>query len=199
VLFYEPGPRIFIEDPLEVLAVWHGGLASHGGAIGIAIGLWLFQRKHKGYTLTWLFDRMAIVAAISGAFIRLGNLMNSEILGRATDQTWGIWFQRVDKLAIYRHPAQLYEAALCIVLFAFLIWRYQKGDALAHPGRLIGLFLVLLFVGRFVIEYYKEVQVDFESALPLDMGQILSIPFVLIGLVILVRSRNALKTGSKAV
>lgn len=188
VLFYEPD--IFLSDPIEVLAIWHGGLASHGGALGIIVGLWLFYKKKKGYTFIWLLDRLAIVAAVSGALIRIGNLFNSEIVGRPTDQSWGIWFTRLDALPLYRHPSQLYEAALCLVLFALLWWRYKKGDARKHPGLLIGCFLVLLFTGRFVIEFFKEHQVDFESSLPLDMGQLLSIPFVIAGILLVLKARS---------
>ncbi len=184
VLFYEP--QIVVQDPLEVLAVWHGGLASHGGAIGIIIALWLFHRKYPAYSFIWLLDRLAIVAAISGAFIRIGNLMNSEIVGRVTDGTWGIWFTALDTVPTYRHPTQIYEALLSIGVFALLWWRYQAGDAKRLPGRLIGLFLILLFTGRFIIEFYKEHQEAFESSLPLDMGQLLSIPFVVAGIVILI-------------
>jgi phosphatidylglycerol---prolipoprotein diacylglyceryl transferase len=179
VFFYEP--HIMLDDPLETFAVWHGGLASHGGALGIIVGLWWFNRKRKGYGMVWLLDRLAIVAALSGAFIRIGNFFNSEILGRASDVPWAVWFMRVDPAPIYRHPAQLYEALLCLLIFGLLWWRYRSGDARRAPGRLIGLFLVLLFSGRFLIEFVKEVQVDFETALPLDMGQLLSIPFVLVG------------------
>ena len=179
VLFYEPS--IFLNNPLETFAVWHGGLASHGGAIGIITGLWLFNRKRKGYGMMWLLDRLAIVAAVSGMLIRIGNFFNSEILGRASDVPWAIWFSRVDPTPLARHPAQLYEALLCLVIFAILWWRYKQGDATNAPGRLIGLFMILLFIGRFVIEFWKEVQVDFEVGLPLDMGQILSIPFILVG------------------
>ena len=183
VLFYEPD--IFLNDPIEVFAIWHGGLASHGGALGIITGLWLFHKRKKGYPFIWLLDRLAIVAAISGALIRVGNLMNSEIVGLATDQTWGIWFKRLDPMPLFRYPTQIYEAVLCIAVFAFLWWRYTKGDATKKPGLLLGLFLVILFSGRFAMEFYKDRQVAFESSLPLDMGQILSIPFIAVGLVLI--------------
>jgi prolipoprotein diacylglyceryltransferase len=115
-------------------------------------------------------------------FIRIGNFFNSEIVGKATDVPWAVWFMRIDPLPIGRHPAQLYEALLCLVTFAVLWWRYKKRDAFEHPGRLIGLFMIMIFAGRFMIEFVKTVQVDFESSLPLDMGQLLSIPFVLAGI-----------------
>jgi prolipoprotein diacylglyceryltransferase len=141
--------------------------------------------------MTWLFDRLAIVAAISGMCIRLGNLMNSEIIGKPTDGTWGFWFQRVDPTLVPRHPTQLYEAALCLALFGLTYWMYQRGVAKRAPGMIFGLFLVLLFAGRFIIEFFKEHQVDFEASLPIDMGQILSIPFVLLGIYYLLRSRQS--------
>lgn len=186
VLFYEP--HIIVQDPSEVIAIWHGGLASHGGALGIIAALWWFHKKNPTFGMPWLFDRLAIVAAISGMCIRLGNLMNSEIIGKPTDGTWGFWFQRIDPLPLPRHPTQLYEAALCIALFALTYWLYHRGVAARNPGRIFGLFLVLLFVGRFIVEFYKEHQVDFESALPIDMGQILSIPFIVLGAYYLLRS-----------
>lgn len=186
VLFYEP--QVFLDDPLEVIAIWHGGLASHGGALGIIAALVWFHRKNSSFGMTWLFDRLAIVAAISGMCIRLGNLMNSEIIGKPTDGTWGFWFQRIDPVLLPRHPTQLYEAALCLVLFGLTYWMYGRGVAKRNPGMIFGMFLVLLFVGRFVVEFYKEHQVDFEASLPLDMGQILSIPFVVLGLIYLIRS-----------
>ena len=192
VLFYEP--QIMLDNPFEVLAVWHGGLASHGGAIGIITGLWIYHKRRPKFGMIWLLDRLAIVAALSGMFIRIGNFFNSEILGKATDVPWAIWFSLVDAVPVARHPAQLYEALLCLVIFVFLWWRYKQGDTFKKPGRLIGLFMVLLFTGRFFIEFLKEHQVDFESSLPLDMGQLLSIPFIVAGLWFLWRSsqtRNA--------
>ncbi len=188
VLFYEP--EIFRGNPFEVLAIWHGGLASHGGALGIITGLWLFHRKRRSYSMTWLLDRLAIVAALSGMCIRIGNLFNSEILGRPTDVPWAFWFKIVDPLPVWRHPAQIYEALLCLALFLGLWMLYKKGIAQTNPGRIFGLFLVLLFTGRFFIEFLKERQVSFEASLPIDMGQILSIPFIVAGVWYLVRSRT---------
>lgn len=187
VLFYEPG--IFLSDPLEVFAVWHGGLASHGGAIGILVALWLFHKRKKGYSYVWLVDRLAIAAAISSTCIRFGNLMNSEIVGKPTDQTWGIWFTQIDALPVYRHPTQIYEAILYLAVFGLLWLMYKRGVARSAPGMMVGVFLVIVFAGRFVIEFFKEHQVDFEADLPIDMGQILSIPFVIAGLVVIWRAR----------
>jgi prolipoprotein diacylglyceryl transferase len=190
VFFYEP--EIMLNDPLETIAVWHGGLASHGGAIGIITGLWIYHKRRPSFSFIWLLDRLSIVAALSGMFIRIGNLFNSEILGRQTDVPWAVVFERVDMIP--RHPAMIYEAIVCLVLFV-LTWKmYDAGVASRTPGRIIGTFLVLLFAARFIIEFVKERQVAFEYGLPIDMGQILSIPFILVGLWLLLRTRAAQPT-----
>ncbi len=187
VLFYEP--VLFLDNPLEVIAIWHGGLASHGGAIGIITGVYLFARR-TGFTMTWLLDRLAIVVPLSGMCIRLGNLMNSEIIGRPTEVPWGFWFVRVDAIPVARHPTQIYEALICLVLFVLMAWLYRKGLASTRPGFMIGLLMVLLFTSRFFVEYLKELQEAFEASLPIDMGQILSLPFIAAGLIFLARSRR---------
>lgn len=178
VLFYEP--QIILENPLEFFAVWKGGLASHGGALGILTGIWWFRRKHSGYGLLWMLDRMAIVAAISAMCVRLGNFFNSEILGRPTDVPWAIVFERVD--ALPRHPAQLYEALIYLLVFIALQVLYRKGWADKHPGKLIGIFFTTVFTSRFFIEFLKEYQEGWEASLPIDMGQILSLPFIAVGI-----------------
>jgi prolipoprotein diacylglyceryl transferase len=194
VLFYEP--EILLSSPLEVFAIWHGGLASHGGALGIITGLWIYHKRRPSYGMTWLLDRLAIVAALSGMCIRLGNLFNSEIIGRPTDVPWAFWFQRVDPVvAVWRHPTQIYEALLCLAVFLLTWWMYKKGAAMANPGRIFGVFLVCIFTGRFIIEFVKERQVDFEAALPIDMGQILSLPFIAAGVYYLVRSARGASTA----
>lgn len=192
VLFYEPS--ILASNPLRLFAIWEGGLASHGGALGIITGLWIYHKRHKGFSMIWLLDRVAIAAAISGVFIRIGNFFNSEIIGRATDLPWAVWFKLVDPIPVGRHPAQLYEAVLYLIIFGFLWRRYQQRDTFEYPGRLFGLFLVLVFSGRFLIEFVKEHQEAFEASLPLDMGQLLSIPFILAGIYFLNYSRHSRKT-----
>lgn len=194
VLFYEP--KIFLENPFEVFAIWNGGLASHGGAIGIALALLWFHKKHKQYSFIWLLDRTTIVAALSGTLIRIGNFMNSEILGYETDVPWAIWFKRVDHIMpVYRHPAMLYEAIACMALFV-LMWRmYKAGVAFNTPGRMIGVFFTLLFTFRFFIEFLKQRQVAFENTLPIDMGQILSIPFIIVGIYLWVRGSGRKQTS----
>lgn len=180
-LFYDPS--VFLTDPLQIILPPYAGLASHGAAIGILTGLYLFCRKLK-YNYLWMVDRLVIVVCITGAFVRLGNLMNSEILGKPTDVPWAFVFTHVDNVP--RHPAQLYECIYCIMLFGllFYIWKYRR--YLVRNGFIFGVFLVVLWSLRFVDEFFKEVQEPFEEDLVLNMGQILSIPFVVIGIVILI-------------
>jgi prolipoprotein diacylglyceryl transferase len=178
-LFYEPG--YYFSHPLEILAIWHGGLASHGAAIGILIALWLFSRKEKK-DYTWILDRIAIVVALSGFFIRMGNLMNSEIYGIETTVPWGFVFLRNHEVAP-KHPTQIYEALVYLALFVFLNRMYwsKKGENI--QGTLISLLCILLFTARFFIEFLKEDQVPFEATMKLNMGQLLSIPFIIAGFV----------------
>ncbi|HLN20871.1 MAG TPA: prolipoprotein diacylglyceryl transferase [Bacteroidales bacterium] len=175
--FYEPS--YYLKHPLEILAIWKGGLASHGAAIGILIAMWLFVRKEKKEYL-WIMDRIAIVVALAGFFIRMGNLMNSEIYGVETTVPWGFVFLRNNEVAP-KHPTQIYEGITYLFIF-FLLFRIywsKKGEHL--QGMIISLFLVLVFTARFLIEFVKEDQVAFEQGMKLNMGQLLSIPFILIG------------------
>ena len=166
------------------------GLASHGGAIGILLAVALYCKKYK-QSFLWTMDRLVIVVALSGFFIRLGNLFNSEIIGRPANVSWAFIFERVD--LIPRHPAQLYEAT-CYLFIFFLLWSiYKTKGKYLKKGFLFGLFLVLLFTVRFLIEFVKENQEAFENALPINMGQILSIPFILTGLYFIFRNYH-LKT-----
>jgi phosphatidylglycerol---prolipoprotein diacylglyceryl transferase len=182
--------QFYSQGIVKVLAVWEGGLASHGAAIGIILAVALFQRLKKEYSFLWLLDRLAIVAAIGGALVRLGNLFNSEILGTPTTLPWGVWFQQRDVLVpIARHPSMVYESLMCLVLFVVLYRLYNKGVATSKPGFIIGLFFVVLFTFRFLVEFIKINQSDFESTMLLNMGQRLSVPFVLVGAWLLVRSQ----------
>jgi len=177
-LFYEPA--YYLQHPLEILAIWHGGLASHGAAIGILLAVWLFARKEKR-DFFWVIDRIAIVVALSGFFIRMGNLMNSEIYGVETTVPWGFVFLRNNEVAP-KHPTQIYEALAYLAIF-FLLYRIYWSKKGQHiQGLLISLICVLIFTSRFFIEFLKEDQVGFEAAMKLNMGQWLSIPFVLLGL-----------------
>ena len=185
-LFYEP--EYYLSNPIEILKIWRGGLASHGAGVGILVALWLFVRKEKKKFI-WVIDRIVVVVALAGAFIRLGNLMNSEIYGIETALPWGFVF--IHNLEIVpKHPTQIYEALTYLLIFVLLIWLYFKFDAKPRPGLLFGLFLILVFGMRFLIEFIKEDQVDFEAAMSLNMGQWLSIPFVLMGIGLLIWSQR---------
>jgi phosphatidylglycerol:prolipoprotein diacylglycerol transferase len=177
-LFYEPS--YYLNHPLEILMIWHGGLASHGAAIGILTAVWLFARKEKKDYL-WALDRVAIVVALSGFFIRMGNLMNSEIYGTETTVPWGFVFLRNHEVAP-KHPTQIYEGLVYLAIFVLLYRLYwsKKGEHI--QGMLISLICILIFTARFFIEFLKEDQVAFEASMKINMGQWLSIPFVLLGI-----------------
>ncbi|MEA3478953.1 MAG: prolipoprotein diacylglyceryl transferase [Bacteroidota bacterium] len=181
-LFYEP--EYYLDNPLEILMIWKGGLASHGAAIAIAFALYFFSKKNK-LPVIWVFDRIAIVVALAGFFIRIGNLMNSEIYGKASDLPWAFIYAKDD--LIPRHPTQIYEALSYLLIFVFLYTFYWKKKGNPKPGFLLGMFMILVFTARFLIEFLKEPQVSFEQEMFLNMGQLLSIPFVLIGLIAVFR------------
>jgi len=192
-LFYDWGyyqhhiAEIFL--PLEfgpgnhITFTGYQGLASHCGAIGILLATLLYCRKHK-VNLFWLLDRLVIAIALAGFFIRIGNLFNSEIIGSPTTLPWAFVFERVD--AVPRHPSQLYEAFCYLMIFIFLACLYQKGKA-AQRGYLFSTFLITVFSARFVIEFWKQNQEVFENAMPLNMGQLLSIPFIMLGIYLQLR------------
>jgi phosphatidylglycerol:prolipoprotein diacylglycerol transferase len=185
VLFYDP--VYYLSHPLRILAIWEGGLASHGATISIPIGLYFFARKTKVAWL-WIVDRLVIVSALTGAFIRLGNLMNSEMIGIPTDVPWAFVFTRIDNIP--RHPGQLYEALYCFAIFFFLFYLWSKKPTQTQDGFQFGLFLIILFSLRFVDEFFKINQEAFEDTMMLNMGQLLSIPFVLIGIGLLIYSHK---------
>jgi phosphatidylglycerol:prolipoprotein diacylglycerol transferase len=279
VLFYEP--ERYLANPIDIFKVWEGGLASHGAAVGILFALWLYsRRKFVGQNYMQTLDRIVILVALTGALIRFGNFMNSEIIGKATHSDSGVVFarnaseifksdgsvkevsysqngskpndegsmpakillefeqnenstwedhehyvdERVNSFLTYnnylrehidqagpvdfkisqdesgnyyailntyvipRHPAQLYESISCVLLFALLFWIWTKHKEKLAEGRLFGIFLIVCFGLRFAYEFLKENQVDFENSLPLNMGQFLSIPLVLLGVYVLIRS-----------
>lgn len=183
-LFYQP--EFYLSNPIEIFKIWRGGLASHGAAVGILISLYYFARKNKKPYL-WILDRIAIVVALAGFFIRMGNLMNSEIYGNITNLPWGFIFIR-DGQTLPKHPTQIYEALSYLAIFIFLYRIYNKKGDQVKPGLLFGLFFTLLFSVRFLVEFIKEDQVGFEQGMTLNMGQWLSIPLILIGLFYLFRS-----------
>ncbi len=181
VFFYDAA--YYLSNPSQILMVWKGGLASHGGAIGILIAMYLYCRKYK-FRYLWVFDRMVIVVCFTGACIRTGNLMNSEIIGKITDVPWAMYFVNAyppDLALDPRHPAQLYEAIYCLLLMALLFFLWKQKRHSLNEGFLFGVFLVILFSLRFLDEFLKIDQEAFEASLPINMGQILSIPFVLGG------------------
>ena len=218
-LFYEPS--VYLVHPLDILKVWEGGLASHGGAIGILLGLWIYMRRYNkspkkkderpSISYIWLFDRIVIAVCLVGALIRCGNVMNHEIYGTPTSLPWGFVFLRgaeqfcgtVDNYTACNawdapcppsewlpcHPTGLYEAFFCLVAMGILLWMYYKrnlGDK--QPGLMFGTFLVIIFGSRILIEFLKNVQVEFEKGMTFDMGQWLSIPFLLLGIGLIVWS-----------
>lgn len=190
-LFYQPDIflsswRHFVEIfiPIEFLSdgSWHftgyRGLASHGGTLGLMIALWAYVRK-TGMNLWQVLDNIAIATPVTACFIRLGNLMNSEIIGKVSDVPWAFVFERIDNFP--RHPGQLYEAIAYAILF-FIGWRlYRRMPQRVGTGYFFGLCLAYIFTARFFIEFTKEVQEAFEASLPLDMGQLLSLPFIVLG------------------
>lgn len=194
VLFYDPG--YYLSNPIEILPfkinprfefTGFAGLASHGGTLGALLALYLYKRKY-GRSYRWALDRLIIGAAVLGGFIRLGNLMNSEIIGTPTGLPWAFVFTGVDDIP--RHPAQLYEAIAYFVtgIALYLVWRSRKYET--AQGFIFGLGLTMIFAMRFLIEFIKENQVSFEDELTLNMGQLLSIPLVMVGVILMMSSRN---------
>lgn len=183
----------------EIFKIWEGGLASHGGTIGIIIAIFLYSRFVTHRSPLWTFDRLVIPIGLVGAMIRLGNLMNHEIYGGSTDLPWGFcfianvnrWMQGAEPVfTVPSHPTQIYEALCYLALFGLLMWMYWKHNAQRRPGLIFGIFLTVLFSARFFIEYIKNVQESWEISLRqscgMDMGQILSIPFIIIGIALII-------------
>lgn len=186
--FYEP--MRYFHNPIEMLYIWQGGLASHGGALGVLIAFWILIRKTE-YSFSFLLSRAMLVVPLTGAFIRVGNLMNSEIYGVETSLPWGfVYTQSADVLAgieeaVPRHPTQLYEAAayfLVFIVLQFLYWKSVRANKPIAPNKIIGIFLIGIFASRFVIEFFKVYQVSYESSWIFNLGQLLSVPFILFGL-----------------
>ena len=208
-IFYEPDyfltsgkgliemilPIRFMPDG-DFKLIGYAGLASHGGTLGLMIALWLYVRKTK-LSIWTVLDNIAIATGSTACFIRLGNLMNSEIIGKVTDVPWAFIFEHVDKVP--RHPGQLYEAIAYAILFCIMWTIYKRSHQHPTPNTLhpqvgtgwyFGFCLTYIFTFRFFIEYTKEIQEAFEASLPLDMGQILSIPFVIIGVYCMIRAKK---------
>lgn len=186
VLFYQPD--YYLTRPWEILMIWQGGLASHGGFIGVLIAVYLYLKKYRDMSFLELGDRLVIASLPAAGLIRIGNLFNSEILGEPTNLPWAIIFTRVDPIP--RHPAMLYEALTYFLAFALLYIAYWKTELIKSPGRIVGAGFVACFTARFLIEFVKEEQVSFEQGMLLNVGQLLSIPFILIGFVLLYRDQK---------
>ncbi|MDH6311301.1 phosphatidylglycerol:prolipoprotein diacylglycerol transferase [Parabacteroides sp. PFB2-10] len=200
-LFYAPG--YYLANPIEILKVWEGGLASHGGVLGIIIAIYFYSRRVSHKSMLWAFDKLVVPTGLVAAMIRLGNLMNHEIYGHPTDLPWG--FRFIDNLPAWMqgaepiftapsHPTQLYEALCYLLTFALCMWLYFRKKAWHKEGLIFGLFMICIFVSRFFIEFLKNNQEAFEENMTLNMGQWLSIPFVLMGIFFVWR---ALKKGKE--
>lgn len=192
-LFYEPA--YYLANPLEILKIWEGGLASHGGVAGIIIAVWFYSKKVTKKSMIWTFDRVIVPTGFTSAMIRLGNLMNHEIYGGPTSQPWG--FRFIENINAWKagappmfsepsHPTQIYEALIYFLVFAVTMYLFWKTDAKKKQGLLIGIAMIMIFLSRFFIEYLKNVQVASEIAMRestgLILGQWLSIPFVVWGI-----------------
>lgn len=185
VFFY--GWDFYSQHPGEIIKIWHGGLASHGGAIGIFIALIIWSKIVSKKSVWWIIDRVVVPTALVAAMIRLGNLMNSEIYGVQTSLPWGVIFERNHEV-VAKHPTQIYESLSYLFTFFVLLHFYWKTNVRNKKGFLTGVFFVLVFLSRFLIEFIKEDQEAFEANMSLDMGQWLSIPFILGGIWLIVRA-----------
>lgn len=186
----------YLSHPWELLYIWRGGLASHGGAIGIMIAMFLYDKKVSKKGFVWILDRLVIGAALTGAAIRLGNLMNSEIYGNSTSLPWGFIFVR-DGQTSPMHPTQIYEMMYLLATFGVIWWLYWKKEAYKKNGLILGVFLLGVFGTRFLLEFIKINQEAFESTMMLNMGQILSLPFIIWGIWLILNVKKT--TGTKTI
>lgn len=194
-LFYDPG--YYLSHPIEILKVWEGGLASHGGVLGIIVAIYFYSKHVSRQSMLWTFDKLVVPTGLVAALIRIGNLMNHEVYGLPTDLPWG--FRFIENLHAWRqgaepvfsapsHPTQIYEAVCYLLTFVLCIWLYFKKDAWKKEGLIFGIFMICIFTARFFIEFLKNNQEDFEAAMPINMGQCLSIPFIVTGIYFVVRA-----------
>ncbi|MCL1944157.1 MAG: prolipoprotein diacylglyceryl transferase [Candidatus Azobacteroides sp.] len=193
-LFYDF--ESYIRNPIEIFKIWKGGLASHGGTIGVIIGVWLYSRNVTKRSMLWTLDRLVVPTALVASLIRLGNLMNHEIYGYPTDVPWA--FKFITNIHEYQtgappifsepsHPTQIYEASVYFLTFILLVYLYFKTGAKERSGLIFGIFLTLVFLSRFFIEFIKLDQEAFEEGMILNMGQLLSIPFIIAGIYFMCR------------
>ena len=188
-LFY--APAYYLSNPIEILKMWEGGLASHGGVIGIIIAIYFYSKRITRQSMMWTFDKLVTPTGLVAALIRIGNLINHEVYGHPTNLPWG--FRFIENLTAWKrgaapifsppsHPTQLYEAFFYLLTFALCMWLYFKKDAWKKEGLIFGIFMICIFTSRFFIEFLKNTQENFEEGMLLNMGQLLSIPFVLMGI-----------------
>lgn len=188
----------YSEHPAEIFKIWEGGLASHGGSLGILIAIWIYSRKVTKRSMLWTLDRLAVPVALVAAFIRLGNLMNHEIYGHPTDVPWAFrfilnvreWQHGANPIfSLPSHPTQIYEALCYLITFAVVSYLYWKKETVKQQeGMILGVFFIGIFFSRFLIEFVKEDQEAFEATMVLNMGQWLSIPFIVAGILLLIRA-----------
>jgi len=185
-LFYNP--MHYLANPIDIFKIWEGGLASHGGTLGIIIAIYIYSKKVTHKNILWTLDRLAVPVGFVAAMIRMANLMNSEVYGRPTTLPWGFNFYKSPEWylppinGLPCHPTQIYEAIFYVITGFVCLWLYWKKDAYKRQGLILGIFFIGIFVPRFFIEFLKNVQEDFEVGWLLNMGQILSIPFILAGI-----------------
>ena len=178
ILFYQLD--YYIAHPEDILAVWKGGLASHGGVVGGLIGLYIYCRRNKGYDFFWTLDHGIICVMLLASLIRFGNLMNSELYGRPTNAPWGFVFEQVDNIP--RHPVVLYESAAYLLIQIFMLYLFKKYRE-SKPGIYLVVFLLLVFSVRFLLEFFKEP--DGQMLGPISKTQLLNLPFIIAGAVLL--------------
>jgi len=177
-LIYEPD--YYLSHPLEILYVWKGGLASHGGLIGAVIATYIFSKRYS-LSFCWLLSRLSIVGGVFATAVRIGNFFNSEILGKVSNMPWSVIFLRYDNLP--RHPVQLYEALSYLIITTVMWILYKQYAKSKNPCFFVGVFFILIFTSRFFLEYFKLPQADYSLSIGLSVGQILSIPFIIIGII----------------
>ena len=195
MFFYEPARTL--ANPMEIFRIWEGGLASHGGVIGIIIAVWLYSRKVTKESILWTLDRVMVPTGLTAAMIRFGNLTNHEIFGGPTDAPWGFrfventhhWMRGAEPVFTDpSHPTQIYEALVYLLVFGITMYMYWKTTAVQREGLITGVGILMIFVARFFIEFIKHEQVAFEYGMLLNMGQLLSIPFIAWGVWLIVRA-----------
>lgn len=184
VIFYDP--VYYFNHPLSIIKVWEGGLASHGGGIGIIVGIYLFKRVRPDYSFLWIVDNLTIPVIFGAALIRIGNFFNSEIIGVPSNYPWSVIFSRID--SIPRHPSQLYESFLYLMIFLLMTLIYAKTTIKSRSGALTGIFLTLVFTGRILLEFLKSNQESYNTFVMFNTGQLLSIPMIIVGILLLLRT-----------